>query len=472
MGKSDNGPLPTTNGQEKPKAAGKPIKRIAAFILLSAAALGAVYKPDLLERIPIPASVNHCLHSLRSQTIEGRVSRILTQTPLIDGHNDLAILLRAIYKNKIEDASFTKPWTEGGLIGHADIPRLRQGQNGGAFWSVFWLCPPNGTDYSDEVYASSVTATYHQIDLINRLKASYPEHMGASASAAGAIKDFKAGKLISPLGIEGLHQIGNSATNLRAYYDLGVRYATLTHNCGNKYADAALWEDPLRKAPAYWGGVSPEGRKLINEMNRIGMIVDLSHTSVDTQVDVFGAGKNGWEGSKAPVIYSHSSAYGVCPHPRNVQDHVLEMVKERDSLVMVNFAPEFVSCKESGREDGLPTFVPEGSTLEKVVDHIVYIGEKIGYEHVGLGSDFDGIPTTPKGLEDVSKFPDLVAELLRRGVSDEHASKVVGGNLLRVWADVDRVAAEMQKNGERVLEDDVEGLEVVEGDLPGYVTSA
>jgi membrane dipeptidase len=296
--------------------------------------------------------------------------------------------------------------------------------------------------------------------------------LGESSNAAAAIKDFKAGKLVSPLGIEGLHQIGNSATNLRNYYDLGVRYATLTHNCGNKYADAALWEAPLRKAPAYWGGVSPEGRKLINEMNRIGMIVDLSHTSVDTMLDIFGAGESGWEGSKAPVIYSHSSAYALCPHPRNVPDHVLKLVKEKNSLVMVNFAPDFVSCVESGREDGLPTFVPENATLAHVVDHIVHIGELIGYEHVGLGSDYDGIPTTPKGLEDVSKFPDLVAELLSRGVSDEDAAKVVGGNLLRVWNDVDHVAAELQKQGEPVLEDDVPGLDYPAEALPGYVDTS
>lgn len=205
---------------------------------------------------------------------------------------------------------------------------------------------------------------------------------------------------------------------------------------------------------------------MINEMNRIGMIVDLSHTSVDTMLDVFGAGKSGWAGSKAPVIFSHSSAYSVCPHPRNVPDHVLKLVKEKNSLVMVNFAPDFVSCKESGRENGLPDFVSENSTLAHVVDHVVHIGEMIGYEHVGFGSDFDGIPTTPKGLEDVSKFPDLVAELLRRGVSDEDAAKVVGGNMLRVWADVDRVAAELKSKGEPVLEDDVPGLGMLEEDLP------
>lgn len=194
-------------------------------------------------------------------------------------------------------------------------------------------------------------------------------------------------------------------------------------------------------------------------MNRLGMIVDLSHTSVDTMLDVLGGNPEKWEGSRAPVIFSHSSAFAVCPHPRNVPDHVLELVKRTGSLVMVNFSPDFVSCRESGREDGLPDFDEENATLEHVVDHIVYIGELIGYEHVGLGSDFDGIPTTPKGLDDVSKFPDLVAELLRRGVGDADAGKVVGGNLLRVWGEVDEVAARLQKEGTPVLEDDLKPME-------------
>jgi membrane dipeptidase len=293
---------------------------------------------------------------------------------------------------------------------------------------------------------------------MNRLRAAYPAVFSPAGDSSTAMEAFKKGQLISPLGIEGLHQIGNSAANLRAYYDLGVRYATLTHNCGNKYADAAVWEAPMRKAPPFWGGVSPEGRKLIGEMNRMGMIVDLSHTSVDTMVDVLGGGESGWEGSRAPVIFSHSSAYALCPHPRNVPDHVLKLVKERNSLVMVNFAPDFVSCVESGREDGLPDFYPANSTLGHVVDHVVHIGELIGYDHVGFGSDFDGIASTPEGLDDVSKYPDLVAELLSRGVSDEDAAKVVGANLLRVWKDVDHVASELQKKGEPVLEDDLPKL--------------
>lgn len=246
---------------------------------------------------------------------------------------------------------------------------------------------------------------------------------------------------------------------------MGVRYATLTHNCGNRFADAALWERPLRRATPVWGGVSPEGRRLVREMNRLGMIVDLSHTSVDTMLDVLGAGKKEdegaelWEGSRAPVIFSHSSAFGVCPHPRNVPDEVLDLVGRKGGLVMVNFNPEFVSCVAApDREDGLPEFYPQNATLQQVVRHVLYIGERIGFDHVGLGSDFDGIEEVPEGLEDVSKFPDLVGELLRRGVSDEDVAKVVGENILRVWREVDTVAEDMQRAGEPVLEDELSSL--------------
>ncbi|KAK3945116.1 membrane dipeptidase-domain-containing protein [Diplogelasinospora grovesii] len=409
--------------------------------------------------------VSHCIYRVRKgfqaqpESIEQRVQNILAHTPLIDGHNDLAILLRFLHKNHIYDETFTKPFEEGGMMMHVDLPRLRSGMNGGAFWSVFWPCPANGTDYSDENYSPIVQATLQQIDLMTRLKDAYPNDFSPMVDSSSAMSAFKKGQLISPLGIEGLHQIGNSAATLRRFYDLGVRYATLTHNCGNRFADAALWEAPkLHKAPAYWGGVSPEGRRLINEMNRIGMIVDISHTSVDTMVDVLG-GNDTWGGSKAPVIFSHSSAYSICPHPRNVPDHVLKLVKERNSLVMVNFAPDFVSCVAApDRDDGLPDFYPQNSTLSHVATHILHIGNLIGFDHVGLGSDFDGISTTPEGLDDVSKYPDLVAEMLRRGVSDEDAAKVVGGNVLRVWKDVDAVAAKMQAAGERVLEDDLPGL--------------
>ncbi|KAL2136929.1 hypothetical protein VTI74DRAFT_90 [Chaetomium olivicolor] len=412
-------------------------------------------------RLPLHSSCLDRDQPPKTKSIEERVKAILTETPLIDGHNDLAIFIRAFYNNHIYNETFSKPFAEGGLPGHVDLPRLKTGMNGGAFWSVFWPCPENGTDYSDSNYAPIVQSTLQQIDLLSRLRQSHPSTFSPpTLTPASALHHFHHGRLISPLGIEGLHQIGNSPATLRQFHALGVRYATLTHNCGNRFADAALWERPLRKAPAVWGGLSPEGRRLVREMNRMGMILDLAHTSVGTMMDVLGEREDEvWEGSRAPVIFSHSSAYAVCPHPRNVPDEVLDVVGRKGGLVMVNFNPEFISCVEApGREDGLPNFYPGNATLQQVVRHVRYIGERIGYDHVGLGSDFDGIEYTPEGLEDVSKFPDLVAELLRQGLSDEDAANVAGGNLLRVWKEVAGVAQEMQKAGEPVLEDDLQEL--------------
>ncbi|PQE17832.1 membrane dipeptidase protein [Rutstroemia sp. NJR-2017a WRK4] len=394
-------------------------------------------------------------------SVQERVNRILTDTPLIDGHNDLAILIRFAYNNHIYDDKFKNLFENGGMTGHVDLPRLKAGKNGGAFWSAFVPCPSNWTDFSDENYADSVAFTLTQLDVLARLQAAYPSHFSLPGNSSTARTAFKNGQLISPYIIEGLHQIGNSYSNLRHFYNLGVRYATLTHNCHNAYADAALVELPgggIEKSTPYWGGVSPAGRKLIHEMNRLGMIVDLSHVSQDTMRDVLGAGE-GWDGSAAPVMYSHSSSYALCPHPRNVPDDILQLVKERNSVVMVNFSPDFVSCvANSSNSNGVPDFYPKNSTLEHVASHVIHIGDLIGYDHVGLGSDFDGIFSTPRGLEDVSKYPDLIAELLRRGVSDSDARKVVGENILRVWKDVDEVAAKLQAKGENPAEDELPPL--------------
>lgn len=223
----------------------------------------------------------------------------------------------------------------------------------------------------------------------------------------------------------------------------------MTWNCHNIYADAAVVTNEegqaVRSSP-YWGGVSAAGRDLIEEMNRMGMIVDLAHVSPDTMRDVLAGSQDGsWAGSIAPPIFSHSSAYALCPHPRNVPDDILHLVKERNSIVMVNFNPGFISCTASDSGTGIPDLYEPNVTLAQVVRHIKHIGDLIGYDHVGLGTDFDGIEGTPKGLEDVSKFPDLVAALLNEGVSDEDAAKIVGRNLLRVWDEVDRVAAKLQK---------------------------
>lgn len=207
----------------------------------------------------------------------------------------------------------------------------------------------------------------------------------------------------------------------------------------------------MEKAKPFHGGLSEAGFELIHEMNRIGMIVDISHVSDNTMRDVLNS-------SVAPVMYSHSSAYTLCPHPRNVPDSILQLVKKTNSIIMINFAPDFISCIASDNPNGMPDFYEKNSTMERVADHVTYVGNLIGYDYVGLGSDFDGIPTTPRGLDDVSKFPALVKELLKRGVSDKDAEKIVGGNILRVWKDVDEVAAEMKRKGVTPVEDKLPSL--------------
>ncbi|EDU41830.1 dipeptidase 1 precursor [Pyrenophora tritici-repentis Pt-1C-BFP] len=390
------------------------------------------------------------------------------------------IFIRSTYQNHIYNASgsdFADKWENGGLAQHVDVPRLEKGKQGGAFWSAFWPCPTsgNGTDFSDARYYDSKTnkfpfkmtrltvkvvqSTISQLDLFGRLGQQYPKYFTSSKTSAEAAHTFENGGFIAPVIIEGLHQIGNSISNLRLYHQLGVRYATLTWNCHNKYADAALQTEAAGSgsgiAKPYWHGLSPAGRELVKEMNRLGMLVDLAHVSQDTMRDVLvGKGETGWNGSLAPPIFSHSSAYAICPHPRNVPDDILQLVKQRNSIVMVNFNPEFVSCKPANTTNSLPDFVPETNTLAQVVRHIRHIGELIGYDHVGIGTDYDGIESTPVGLEDVSKFPDLFAELLRQGISDEDAAKIAGRNILRVWAEADKVASELQKTT-LPLEDDV-----------------
>ncbi|KAF2429927.1 hypothetical protein EJ08DRAFT_670819 [Tothia fuscella] len=342
------------------------------------------------------------------------------------------ILIRGRFQNHIYNSNYTKPFEKGGLAGQVDIPRITKGQYGGAFWSALMPCPRNGSDFSNEAYAPIVRATLEQLDLYHRLFIQYPKFFSPTINHASALQALKDGRLIAPAAIEGLHQIGNSLSTLRLYHQLGVRYATLTWNCHNIYADAAITSNSDGQSSAstpYWHGISPAGETLIKEMNRLGMIVDLSHVSKNTMVDVLN-GTPSKNGSLAPPIFSHSSVYSICPHPRNVPDDVLHLVKKQNSL---------------------------NNTLAQVVKHIVYVGELIGYDHVGIGTDYDGIESIPRGLEDVSKFPDLVAELLRQGVRERDIAKFVGRNLLRVWKDVDAVAAKL-------------GVEMlpVEDDIPAW----
>lgn len=381
-------------------------------------------------------------------TISDRVSAILQGTPLIDGHNDLAIFIRGAYGNKINSGEFKNKFEHGGMAMNVDLPRLRRGQTGGALWSAFVACPDDASvDFSDETYATAVAHTLSQIDLIRRLESHYPDNFtSATAPLSEALSNFHASRaLISPISIEGLHQIPQSAplSTLRLYYSLGVRAATLTWNCHNAFADAALITSrgETKVAPYHRGGLTSAGREVIRELNRLGMLVDISHTSYWTQKAVLSN-----KTSAAPVIFSHSSAFALCPHPRNVHDDILDLVKETRSLVMVNFSPGFISCQPPPNPSVLPEFFEKNNTLHQVARHIVYIGEKIGYDHVGLGSDFDGMgELTPKGLEGVDKYPDLLAELLRLGVSDRDAGKIAGGNLLRVWKTAEGIARGLQR---------------------------
>ncbi|KAF8469157.1 renal dipeptidase family [Kalaharituber pfeilii] len=387
--------------------------------------------------------------SVREMSLEERAERILRKVPLIDGHNDLPFMIRMVYGNHIYKPNFTFSGEEG-LPGHVDLKRLRQGRVGGNFWSVFVPCPStdtgiDGVEFSDDLYSKAVHQTFQQIDLVKRLVDQYSNDLVLQTSSDIQIRwewhwerfyddDEDQPKILSMIGAEGLHQIGNSPALLRLYYQLGVRYVTLTHGCNNKYADSATAAKPR------WGGLSPDGWKIVKEMNRIGMMVDLSHVSTGVMRDVLSE-----KGSRAPVIFSHSSAYAICPHPRNVPDDVLKLVKLNKGIVMVNFYPRFVSCG--------PGKKPEDATLEMVADHIEHIGKLIGWDYVGLGSDFDGIESVPAGLEDVSKYPKLIEELLRRNVSDNDVEKVVGRNLVRVWEKVERVATQMRSV--EPLEDEV-----------------
>ncbi|GBF64770.1 dipeptidase [Trichophyton mentagrophytes] len=346
------------------------------------------------------------------------VDKLMRESPLIDTHDDFPEFIRRMYGNDIHQKNFT---VEDRLPLHVDFPRLRKGRVGGQFWSVYVDCPEESDKYDDSVYSKSVHDTFQQIDLVQRLIQRYPDTLVGALTAADVKMNFarQLGKISSLMGIEGLHQIGNSASILRAYYNLGVRYATLTHFCHNKYADSEHPAKPLH------GGLSDAGRDLVREMNRIGMMVDISHTSADTQRDALKA-------SRAPVIFSHSNAFTVCKHTRNAPDDVLNMLKANGGVIMVTFLPGYVNL--SGN-----------ATLSDVADHIQYIGNLIGYKHVGIGSDFDGMGSVPTGLEDVSHYPDLIQELANRGIGAEDLKNVMGRNILRVLSEVETVAAKMSK---------------------------
>lgn len=377
--------------------------------------------------------------------------RILEEVPLIDGHNDAPWQYRnrADYKFSVIDFMDT---TELEPPMHTDIPRLREGRVGGQFWSVY---VPAGIPESE-----AVQATMEQIDFVYRMIERYPNHFELALTADDVERIFDGGNIASIIGMEGGHSIGNSLAVLRQFYNLGARYMTITHSRTLDWADASN-DDPLND------GLSEFGMEVIREMNRLGMLVDLSHVSPATMSDVF-------EISEAPVIYSHSSARGINGHPRNVPDSILPLVRENNGVIMVTFVTSFVSeelRQHLGKRDGyrasleyLYSGQPERiaemmeewnrenpapqATLEQVADHIDHLRDRIGVDHIGIGGDYDGITELPLGLEDVTTYPDLFAELLRRGYSEEDLKKIAGLNLLRVMRDAEDVSERLRRDRE------------------------
>ncbi|BEJ18082.1 hypothetical protein CspHIS471_0703590 [Cutaneotrichosporon sp. HIS471] len=346
----------------------------------------------------------------------------LDHTPVVDGHIDLPIYVREMYGNDVTKFDLGKK-----MSGHVDIPRMRAGRLGGFFWSVYADCHEeiDGPDFLNPSH--HVRDTLEQIDLARNLMDRYSGTFEFVTTAHGARDAMARGRIASFMGIEGAHQLGNSLGVLRQYYRLGVRYATLTHSCNNAFADSGGYDMPPN---ATWGGLSPFGFELIKEMNRLGMLIDLSHVSDNTARQAIKA-------SKAPIMLSHSAARHFNNFSRNVPDDVLEMIGrgkgQTDGVVMVNFFPMFASPD------------PDSVGVAAIADQIDYIVSKAGHHHVGIGSDFDGIDRVPKGLEDVSKYPYLIAELIRRGWTRYQVAQLAGGNILRVLEGAEGVAARLKR---------------------------
>ena len=387
--------------------------------------------------------------------VQARIDRILKATPLIDGHNDIAEQLAENYHRDISGlASGTDKRPDHPLM--TDMARLHAGRVGGQFWSVYI----DGTITGD----AAIRETLEQIDIVKRMIAAYPNDLEQAYTADDVVRIHKLGKIASMMGVEGGRQIGGSLAALRAYYALGARYMTLTHNQTTEWADSAT-DDPK------FGGLSPFGIAVVHEMNRIGMLVDLSHVAPATMKAAIAA-------SKAPVIFSHSSARAIGGHPRNVPDDVLQLLPANGGVVMANWVPNFLSdavwnwgaaqsaeearLKAIHREDsaavkaGLKTWEAANprppATVANVADHIEHIAKVAGYDHVGIGADLDGIPYTPDGLTGVQAYPLVFAELIRRGWSDQNLAKLAGGNVLRVLRQAEQVAASM-KNEPAALSD-------------------
>lgn len=369
-----------------------------------------------------------------------RARRILERTPLIDGHNDLPWALRQNHGNDPHAVDLTTD-LEGSTDLHTDIPRLRAGGVGGQFWSVYVPASLEPVE--------AAKATFEQIDTVKRMVAAHPDVFELATTADDIDRIHRTGRIASLIGMEGGYSIDDSLGLLREFFDAGARYMTLTHS------RTTTWADSATDAPK-WSGLSPFGEKVVREMNRLGMMVDLSHVSEDTMLDAMRV-------SEAPVIFSHSSARAVTDHPRNVPDSVLSQMAADGGVVMVTFVPGFVSdsvrtfnaqqAAERARllalNPGDPLAVDAGliewsatnqfptASIGDVADHFDHVKRVAGIDHVGIGGDFDGVGSLPVGLDGVDDYPALLAELMRRGWTDADIRKLAGENILRVMRAVE-----------------------------------
>lgn len=352
---------------------------------------------------------------------------VLMRTPLFDGHNDLPWAIRGY-----EAAPMSVPDYElrstAPAGGHTDIPRLREGMVGAQFWSVY-------VPFAASESGTAARTQLEQIDIAKQIFDLYPDVFQFATSVSDVQDAFGAGRIGSVMGMEGGHAIENSLGALRAFFELGVRYMTLTHSASIDWADAGTGL-PIHD------GLTRFGEEVVREMNRMGMLVDLSHTSPATMHDVLDI-------AEAPVMFSHSSARGVTDHPRNVPDDVLRRLPDNGGVVMITFVPAFVSTEvmEFGQ---LPPDEQAGrtaprATMADVIEHIEHVRDVAGIDHVGIGGDFDGITTVVEGLEDVSTYVPLLAELSRRGWTEDELSKLAGENILRVWVEAEEAAARIQR---------------------------
>jgi len=380
--------------------------------------------------------------------LRARAEAVLKKQPVIDGHNDWPMALRMSFGERWWQQDLTEDSRLYDRPLQTDIPRLRAGHVGGQFWSVYVPASVTGP--------AAVKATLEQIDIVRGLAARYPETFELASTAADVRRIQKAGRIASLLGVEGASQMDNSLPVLRMYHALGVRYMTLTHSKHSDWADSA--NDPPRATP-----LTAYGEAVIREMNRIGMLVDLSHVSPDAM-------RAALKVTRAPVIFSHSSARALADHPRNVPDDVLRTVAANGGVVMVNYVPQFIdqarvehAAARSGAYTrnnllylGQPVRAAEAMAawdnanpapavgLGVVADHIDHIVSIAGPDHVGLGADYDGIADLPTGLEGVETYPALFVELLRRGWTEDRLAKLAGGNILRVLAQAEAVAASLK----------------------------